>query len=148
MWYRVFGSNHAVIPPADLLEALNGQGFAVTGHFRGDDEGWFRAELILAEGSIEAQRYLATEEGIRRELNSWAAWVEDTLGEEKGGLWMQRIISTTQIFTLRAVEADKTLEDFLSAACRYLAGMTEGFYQVDGKGFFTSEGSLAIAEVL
>src|SRR5438552_3803584 len=74
-WFRVFGRSAATVEPAALLEHLHGQGFPVAGHFRGDDRGWFRAELVFAADAppVVVERYLADEEGIRLELNSWAA---------------------------------------------------------------------------
>jgi hypothetical protein len=78
LWYRVFGANESQPAPADLLAHLHGAGLSVTGHFRGDDLGWFAAELVVAVGEtpLQLERFLATEDGIRNELNTWAAWLE------------------------------------------------------------------------
>jgi len=64
-WFRVFGGDTAV-EPAALLGNLHGAGFPVTGHFRGDDRGWFRAELVFADDAppVVVERYMADEEGI------------------------------------------------------------------------------------
>ncbi len=48
IWYRIFGASDAEPSAAALLEQLNALA-AVAGHFRGDDAGWFRAELVVAE---------------------------------------------------------------------------------------------------
>ena len=45
LWYRVFGANDVHPAPAELLAHLHGVGIAAEGHFRGDDRGWFAAEL-------------------------------------------------------------------------------------------------------
>lgn len=158
MWHRVFAAiDPSAAPedplhPADLLEFLHDQHFDVAGHFGGDDEGWFHATLVLNdEERIEIQRYLSTEEGIRRELNSWAAWAEKTLGDDKAAPFMQRFISTTQVITLRPASEEPPSEDvaqLLVAACRYLALATDGIYQVDGRGVFSAEGELLIPEAI
>src|SRR5436853_7039050 len=75
-WYRVFGTSAAEPEPAAVLEHLQLEGFEITGQFRGDSAGWFAAEIAFAGGSppVQVERYLATEDDIRNELNSWAAW--------------------------------------------------------------------------
>ena len=154
MWYRVYGMNQAPLFPADVLEFLNRQYPGVTGHFRGDDAGWFHAELTLLESDlrIEMARYLANEEGIRREMNGWAAWIEETLGEKKGGPWMQRLINTTQVVTLRLGDEEAEIESAVDALlvnlCRYLAQMTDGVYQIDGRGMFQPDGALIAADIV
>lgn len=154
MYYRVFGMNQVEVAPADLLEHLNRDYPGTTGHFKGDDSGWFHA-ILSVPGSdlhIEVQRYLAAEEGIRRQMNSWAAWIEETLGDEKGGPWMAKLINTTQILTLGIAEEepefDDALNSFLIHFCQYLASATQGLYQIDGRGMFLSDGSLLAAETL
>src|SRR2546423_10637836 len=78
MHYRVFGTTLSPVPPAALLEQMQRAGLAVTGHFRGDQQGWFRADLVypVADARIELERFLSSEEGVRAELNTWAAWLE------------------------------------------------------------------------
>jgi hypothetical protein len=151
MWYRVFGTNPTEPAPAALLEHLQRTWAGVTGKFSGDEQGWFRGELISPAGdiSLELERYLASEEGIRAELNSWAAWIETQEGNPHQGLLMQHMISTTQLFTLKPVgnqvglgRAQKQCE----AICRFLARETEGVYQVDGEGFFAPDGALLVKE--
>src|SRR5262245_25928836 len=98
MWYRVFGASAAEIQPADLLQQLHHQGLEVTSHFRGDDQGWFRVEFGLDGLPLTLERFLATEDGVRAELNNWAAWVELQEGNPNSGPLMQQIISTQQMF--------------------------------------------------
>jgi hypothetical protein len=104
MWYRVFGTDAGPVPPASLLEHLHGLGFEAAGHFRGDEQGWFQAELRLAEGraALQLERYLAEEEGIRDELNTWAAWLEEAADDPQRDDLMRHLIATAQLFTLRA----------------------------------------------
>ncbi|MFO0965213.1 MAG: hypothetical protein U0793_06465 [Gemmataceae bacterium] len=152
MWYRIFAANDAPLPPTDLLSSLRERGFPITGHFRGDDDGWFHALLTEEDGEplLEIQRYRSDEEGIRRELNSWAAWIEETLGEEKGGPWMARLIASRQVITMRPADgAEMEATDELSRLlCVYLAAATDGLYQIDGAGLFAADGSRIAAEIL
>jgi hypothetical protein len=148
MTYRVFGTNDAAVNPAALLEHLHGLDFEVTGHFRGDAQGWFRAELIYpeADARFELERFLATEEGIRAQLNTWAAWLETACPDEPR--WLQQLISTTQVFTLHSIGEGNGADivPFCQALCQFLATTTAGTYQADGAGFFTAAGTLIVKE--
>lgn len=150
-WYRVFGSNHVQPSPAALLEELHQQGIPATGQFQGDDQGWFRARLALADEDtpLELERYLAREEGIRPELNSWAAWLETCEDNPHHAGLMERMIGTTQIFTLHDPSAAAE-EDVAARACRtlcrFLARETAGVYQIDREGFFAADGTLLVPE--
>src|SRR3712207_6078404 len=104
MWYRVFGSTDAPVDLDALLAHLLACGHDVQTRVGSDEQGWFTATLVLGgEHRYELQRYLAGEEGIRAELNAWAAVVEllDTPHQER---LMLHLIGTRQLFTLRAVE--------------------------------------------
>src|SRR5688500_2724639 len=114
-WFRVFGANDAAVEPAALLEHLHGQGLKVAGRFRGDEQGWFRAEFAFADDAppVLLERYLAKEEGIRAELNTWAAWLETAEESPHYVALMQHVIGTTQLFTLHQPDedADDTEDD-------------------------------------
>jgi hypothetical protein len=153
-WFRVFG-NDTVVEPAALLEHLHGAGFPVAGHFRGDDRGWFRAELVFADDAppVVVERYFADEEGIRAELNSWAAWLEEQEGKSQAAPLMERLIGTKQLFTLRQPIEDvdeggdaEFVERLCLTCCRHLAAATEGVYQADHGGFFVADGTLLVPE--
>jgi len=151
LWFRVFGTNNAQPEPAALLEHLHQIGAPVPGQFRGDDQGWFRADFTLAAGAapLQLERYLAGEEGIRDELNAWAAWLETADYSPNNTRLMQHMVSTTQLFTLRRPIdlADEVLLDKVCVGlCRFLAAATEGIYQADGQGFFAPDGSLLLQE--
>jgi hypothetical protein len=77
-WYRVFGGRDVEVPPAELMAELRRLGVTAPVRFHGDEQGWFRAVVLSpAEKPLaEINRYLASEEGIRAELNTWAAWLE------------------------------------------------------------------------
>jgi hypothetical protein len=149
-WFRVFGTSSGGPQPAALLEHLQGLGFPVTGRFQGDDLGWFRAELSHPEAAapLALERYLSSEEGIRAELNTWAAWLESTGEGPVQTQLLQHMISTTQVFTLGPIDPGEIadLDGLCLAVCRFLALATAGVYQVDGEGFFAADGSLLVPE--
>jgi hypothetical protein len=149
-WYRVFGRNEVQPEPAALVEHLHAEGLAVRPAFRGDDLGWFSAVLTLADGSggVELERFLTREEGIRGELNAWAAWLETVADDPNSTALMERVIQTKQLFTVRAAELTDAarVETVCVAVSRFLARVTDGVYQADGQGFFSAEGTLLLRE--
>jgi hypothetical protein len=147
MWYRVFG-NDAPVDPAALLQHLHDAGVEVEARFGADDQGWFRAELRLPseDEPILLQRYLASEAGIRAELNTWAAWLEALPDDPVHRALMQRIVFSRQVFTLQRDPQENAQAELCLTVCRYLARQTEGVYQVDGQGFFDSAGVLLVKE--
>jgi hypothetical protein len=151
MWHRVFGTDAGPVQPVSLLDHLHGLGFEAAGHFRGDEQGWFRAELRLPEqrAALQLERYLAEEEGIRDELNTWAAWLEEAADGPHRDDLMRHLIATAQLFTLRQApgqEDDGEAGEACALLCRFLAGRTAGVYQVDGQGFFSADGTLLVPE--
>jgi hypothetical protein len=149
MWLRVFGSNEIQPEPAALLEFLCGLDPACYGNFRGDDRGWFQAEFYR-QGQVfwRLERYLAGEEGIRADLNSWAAWLETAEANPNHGWLMEHIINARQLFTLQPAE-NPIVPDAVrigTELCRYLARLTSGVYQVDGVGVSAADGTLLVAE--
>jgi hypothetical protein len=146
MWCRVFGVSPAEPSPAGLLEHLQGLGLAATGQFAGDGQGWFRAE-IQGDGAAPPfilERYLVSEEGIRAELNNWAAWIETTGDGAPQNRLMQHLISTTQLFTL--TQPNGAVGALAAAVCRWLARETGGVYQMDEQGFFDAAGGSLLKE--
>jgi hypothetical protein len=148
LWSRVFGRGDAVPEPAALVAALAGAPVATD--FRGDAEGWFAAEIGFAAGSpLVVERFLATEEGIRAELNSWAAYLETCDYSPHAAALMERMIQTRQLFTLRRpldAADDVLVEKVVVALCRALASAADGVYQIDDAGFFAADGSLLVQE--
>jgi hypothetical protein len=154
-WFRVFGQGGSAVEPAALLEHLHGRDFAVAGHFRGDGRGWFRAELSIADDAapVIVERYFADEEGIRAELFTWAAWLEEQENNPHALPLMERLIGTAQLFTVRQPDEDaedgddrEFVERLCLTCCRYLATATDGVYQADHGGFFAADGSLLVPE--
>jgi hypothetical protein len=151
LWLRVFGTNEIQPEPAALLEYLRSIGPEATGHFRGDEEGWFAAELIIAAGEtpLHLERFLSSEEGIRAELNAWAAWLETCDYSPNHQRLMEHMVNTKQLFTVRRPidHANEILvEKMCVEICQYLARSTDGIYQADGQGFFTADGSMLLQE--
>jgi hypothetical protein len=151
MWFRVFGTSAGEPAPVTLLEHLHGLGLGVTGHFHGDEQGWFRAELLggpLA-APLVLERFLAAEEGIRAELNNWAAWIESTGEDPNQALLMRHMIASQQLFTLHLPGGPKvkeTVQKIGVPLCQVLAEQTDGVFQMDGEGFFDASGTLLLRE--
>lgn len=154
-WFRVFGRNDVQLAPAALLEWLHGQGVEATANFRGDDLGWFEANVRFDADTppLRIDRYLTKEDEIRGELNTWAAWLESTGDTPTHQRLMQHVISTTQLFTLHQpledadeLESEPRVPYRCVDLCRLLARTTDGIYQVDHHGFFDADGTLLVAE--
>ena len=142
MWYRVFGSDPEMPAPAVILDHLTGLFASVRGEFAADATGWYRADIIVDGVSLQLERYVAGEEGVRAELNSWAAWLETREDSPAHIALMERLIQTTQLFTLRASAESPAGEQL----CRFLADVTAGIYQIDGRGLFAADGALLVPE--
>ncbi|HBI47082.1 MAG TPA: hypothetical protein DDY78_30150 [Planctomycetales bacterium] len=144
LWYRVFGAGETEPAPGALLQQLNHHA-VVTGRFSADQGGWFGAELVVAGSEpLEVERFLSTEDGVRAELNSWAAHLE-TCGEgPQYTLLMERMIQTKQMFTISDPTGAKS--ELCIVLCRCLAEVAEGVYQVDGGGFYSADGLLLIED--
>ena len=151
MWYRVFGRSETEPTPAAIAEQLHAAGLVVEPHFAGDDLGWTRGELKFpGPGTpILLQRFLASEDDIRDELNAHAAVLETCDYSPNHLPLIERVIQTKQLFVLRkpidAVD-EIAAERLLEEACRFLAGATDGVYQIDGKGWFAANGELLLQE--
>lgn len=142
-WYRVFGASAKQPPPETVLEYLRGLGVTGSALFRGDDTGWTALEFAVADGkvSVTLTCFLSSEDGIRKELNAWAAWLETREDSPHHAALMERIVQAKQLYTLR--QADNSVCEML---CRWLAQATDGVYQHDGEGFLTADGMLLLQE--
>jgi len=149
IWCRVFASNDDAPIPALIQNYLLTLIPGASVRFRSDDEGWFDADIALppSDKPIHLNRFLVSEEGIRTELNSWAAWLETR--EEHPGFarLMEHIVATRQVFTLQVdLEHPPEFLECTVALCRFLAQRTAGIYQVDGQGLFDMDGHLLLRE--
>ena len=150
-WYRIFGRAEQQPTPAALLEYLRELGVAGPLHFHDDEEGWTSVEVPLAEGfsPLNLECFLASETGIRAELNNWAAWLETCDYSPNHAPLMERVIQTRQLYTLRRPldHADEVrLEKVCVGICCFLATQSDGIYQADGEGFFAADGTLLLQE--
>ena len=150
MWYRVFGRSDADVPPAALAAHLHAAGLAVEPHFRGDDLGWTGGELRLAglDSPVVLDRYLATADDLRDDLNAHAAALEAAAAGPHGLALMEHVALTRQLVVARRPPAGDAalLDRLLDETCRFLAARTAGVYQVDGRGWFDAAGTLLIEE--
>jgi hypothetical protein len=156
MWYRVFCHNEFPVDSPALLEWLRAREPAAIGHFRGDELGWFEARIDIPSLSspLIVDRFLTNEDDIRGELNTWAAWLESTGETAEHARLMQQVISTAQLFTLHqgldddAEESEDShhIQTLCLNLCQFLARSTDGIYQIDGRGFYTADGKLLVAE--
>ena len=149
MWSRVFGTNDAEPDPQGFTDILRSYRTEALVRTEKDAQGWFKATVTAPDGTplLQTDRYLVEEEGIRSELNSWAAWLETQDGANQERL-MLHMIRTSQLFVLGQADNVRSSEtDGMAVAlCRFLARKTEGVYQVDGMGFFDRDGSCLMEE--
>lgn len=145
MWYRVFSSTSIEPSPANVVKHIEANGYAVRHRFISDADGWFEAVIETDDEMLEIDRYLAMEEGIRAELNTWAAWLETKEHQPEAACLMQQIIAASQVYTIEGPEEFETA-GLCEVICRYLAHSTDGVYQIDGQGLFSAEGILLVAE--
>lgn len=146
MWYRIFGNSREMPEPERILAFLDTHQVPISGEFASDESGWYRADFLVAGASLQLERYLADEPGIRAELNSWAAWLETREDAPEHVRMMERMIQTSQLFTLECADTSARTDQVCVALCRFLAETTAGVCQIDGRGFFAADGTLLVAE--
>ena len=150
MWYRVFCRSGAEVKPAEMLSQLGALAARVTPHFKGDDLGWTSAELTVEVGTpIYVERYLTQEDGLREDLNSWAAWLETRDYSPNHVSLMERVIQTEQLITLRKPidhPNEGLLDEICTALSRAISQKADGFYQIEGQGWYSAGGDELIKE--
>jgi hypothetical protein len=151
MWWRVFGLDESPPDPAALVEHLHAAGLPVRGDFRGDGPDWTGGQLTLRPGTtpVYLERYHTKDDDLRDDLNTWAAWLETQDHDPHHRPLMQHVIATKQLVTIRRPldwPDEVALDRLCEAVCQFLAGRTAGVYQADGRGFFTADGALLLAE--
>lgn len=151
MWLRVFAPTTAEIPPAAIAEALAAAGIPVAPHFKGDDLGWTTGELHLPKGGtpLLLARYLTKEDDLRDDLNAHAAELETMTYSPHAAPLMERVIQTQQLITIRK-PVDQPDETLVETSCdtlvRFLASVTGGVFQIDGRGWFAATGERLVEE--
>jgi hypothetical protein len=150
IFYRIFGSSDALPAARDVESCLAAAGAQACFAWMVEGEAWYHGEIAFAAGEpLVLERWLAEEEGIRGELNAWAAYLETCEHSPQQVALMERAIQARQLVTLCRPEDpdDETLVGRACAAlCRHLAQATQGFYQADGAGFFAADGTLLVRE--
>jgi hypothetical protein len=150
MWYRIFCRSDIPLLPSSLLEHLHAAALPVAGHFKVDDLGWTGAELSLGTASpVYVERFLAKEDNLHNDLNSWAGFLETCDYSPNHTLLMERVIQTQQLITLRKPidHADEVSVDRLCLTiCSFLAEKADGIYQIDEDGWYDAAGTLLLKE--
>jgi hypothetical protein len=142
LWHRVFARSDVEPDPAALLSVIGTGDGAVDG----GERGWERLVAPFVGAALIIERFWRDEEGIRPELQAWAAWIESCPENPHREPLMQHLIATQQVFTLRRTDNPETPGDVLIRACQLLARTVDGVYQVDGMGFFDADGTLLLGE--
>lgn len=151
MWYRVFGLSPTEVSPVLLAEHLHACGLVVEPHFRGDEHGWTTGELRLSGAGtpIYLSRYLTSVDDLRHDLNAYAAELETCDYHPHHRRLMEHVIQTQQLIVLRRpadARDEVAVTAVLEQTCRFLATQTQGVYQIDGRGWFSTDGELLLPE--
>jgi hypothetical protein len=153
LWWRVFGKADSRPESAstliDAIKAVSPQ--AATNVTVDNDKRWINLAVNVSddETPVYLERLHHSDEGIRGELQAWAAWLETCDYSPNHQALMTHMIETHQVFTLRKPvdQANEILvERVCLAICRYLADECDGVYQIDGQGFYSAEGALLLQE--
>jgi hypothetical protein len=148
-WYRIFASRDGAPELAGIEACLAGPGAGAQLSCSADASGWYRVDVVLGSTSLVLERFLAEEEGIRGELNTWAAWLETCEDSPQHAALMEHTIQARQLFTL-CRPSDGADEPLIERVCemlaQHLAQASEGFYQVDDLGFFAADGTALVRE--
>jgi hypothetical protein len=152
-WWRVFGKADSRPESAStLIDSITAVAPQATTNVTVDnDERWVRLAVTVSRGEtpVYLERFHRSDEGIRGELQAWAAWLETCDYSPNHQALMTHMIQTQQVFTLRKPvdQANEILVDKICLAiCRYLAAECDGVYQIDGQGFFSADGTLLLQE--
>jgi hypothetical protein len=140
-WYRIF-SKSDLEPDPDALAAIVGPDASCQRH--DGEQGWRRLDfLLLPDTELVLERYRREEEGIRAELQAWAAWLETLDNEPEQDRLMLHLATTAQVF---AMERENSNDPLALKLCEAIAWMTDGVYEIDGLGFFANDGTLLVPE--
>ena len=146
-WYRVFCGCDAEPNLAELPTRLGQLDRHTTIEVQGDDRGWISAELVSGQATWRLDRYLTEDEGLRVDLNAWAAWLETIEDNPQSLSLMQQIISTRQLITFRQMtETNSSGDQLPEMVCRFIAQSSAGIYQIDDEGIFATDGTLLVKE--
>jgi hypothetical protein len=141
-WHRVFGLE--TFPPDLVLiqGILTVNCPDLRGLFRYDEAGWI--ECRFHPGAWTLSRYTRSDDDIRGELQSWAAWLELQEHSPHRQRLMEHLALTQQVFVFQPPA--KLPADAAVALCQALALASDGVYQIDGFGFFATDSSPLLGE--
>ncbi len=149
-WSRVFGSLDRNPDPARLERAALALVPQAAVHLKGDDLGWFCAEISWNQGApLTIESFAATDPEVRADLNTWAAYVETCDYSPNAHSLMVKIALAQQIITLRRPidHADESgLDRLMQGMAKHLALEIDGIFQIDEAGFFDKTGTLLLEE--
>jgi hypothetical protein len=142
-WYRVFCASERVPALADIEACLAGAGVSAS-HSPAEEADWVWLRFQAGEATVEVNRFRADEEGIRAELNSWAAFLETCEHDPRHRELMERMIQSKQLFNIE--EPSESAREVCVQLSQCLARLADGFYQIDDEGFFEADGAILIAD--
>lgn len=149
-WSRVFGLLDLNPDPARLEQAALEIIPKAAVHLKGDDRGWFCAEISWGQGSpLTIETYAATDPEVRADLNTWAAYIETCDYSPNAHSTMVKVALSQQIITLRRPidHADESgLDRLMHGMAQHLALEIDGIFQIDEAGFFDKNGTLLVEE--
>jgi hypothetical protein len=151
LWCRVFALSDAQPDPVGLAETVKAIVPTMEVRFDDGELGWQAAQFDLADDAtpLFLERFRRDEEGVRGDLQSWAAWLETCDHSPSHLSLMQHVTQTQQVFTLRKpidFSNEVLLDQVCVAICQMIAGAVDGVYQIDGQGFFEMSGRLLLEE--
>jgi hypothetical protein len=151
-WFRVFGTNDALLEPVAVVQGVSTLGVPARGKFHAGPD-WFEGELIIDDAYCLLLERYPEGDNLSPALASWIDWLE-TAPDIRYYHWLLgHVRQTRQLFTLHQrptgpgeAAMDPLVERVCAGLCRFLARETAGVYQVDGQGFFDAEGLLLVGE--
>lgn len=154
VWYRIFGQELNPFLLDRIIEKFkrweNRLKIEFTTDSNQSSDDWRVLTIHHGRGTpLIVERYLATEEGIRGELNTWAGFLETCDGNPNHVPLMEQMIQTQELFTLCKpidVSDEELVGDLCESLCRVISDATLGFYQIDAVGFHDPEGNVLLQE--
>ena len=133
MWYRIFGRSPEMPTEEAIRTFLSGGYGTFGGTFAADDSGWYRADLVVDGVSLQLERYLPDEPGIRAELNSLGGLARRTALPRRSRSDLWSVLSRQLNFSPCAAK-DRRAVARVCLACAGFWPRRRGVYQIDGSG--------------
>ena len=147
-WSRVFGSLDQNPDPARLERATTELVPQARVHLKGDDLGWYHAEIRWGDGSpLIIETFGQADPSVRNKLNKWAAKIETWDNSPNVPMLMEKVALAKQVITLRRPidhRDELGLDRLMSGLAQHLALETDGVYEIDEARFFDKNGGLLL----